>query len=52
MAILSTDIHKALTTVWDNNSLETKFTDSWSVAKRTEFEALNDQEAPAGQPWP
>jgi len=52
MSIASTDVHQAIVTVWDNNALEARFTDSWEVAKRTEFEALNDQEASAGQPWP
>jgi len=52
MTIASVDIHQALSTVWNDNNLETKFTDSWAAAKRTEFIALNDQEAPTGQPWP
>jgi len=52
MAIGSSDLAQALITVWNANNLETKFTDSWAAAKRTEFIALNDQEAPKGQPWP
>lgn len=52
MSITSTDIHKAIVTVWNNNNLETKFTDKWDATKVAEFEALNDQEAPTGQPWP
>lgn len=52
MAIASSDLHKAVNTVWDANNLNPRFTNLWEAAKRTDFPALHDQEAAASQPFP
>lgn len=47
----STDIHKALNTVWDASGLEALFTAYWESGVG-EFLALHDQEAAPGNPFP
>lgn len=52
MAVLSADLHKGMNLLWDNHGLNNSFKVNWALADRTQFEALNDQEAAPGTPFP
>ncbi len=47
------DLHKAINTVWDDESLDSQFTALWpSSVDADEFQVLNDTEAGPAQPMP
>ena len=52
MSILSADVHKAVNIIWDTQGLDWVFKVNWKLSDRDEFNSLNDQEAPPGQPFP
>ncbi len=52
MTVASVDLCKAINTAWDASILDASFKANWDDPTETEFYVLNDQEAPAEQPWP
>lgn len=52
MSIGADDLHKAIKTVWDAQSLDDQFTAYWTSDEQSRFIVLNENEAAPNQPWP
>lgn len=53
MSVASADILKAINTAWDASTLDATFQALWdSGVTASQYEVLNDQEAPPAQPFP
>lgn len=52
MAIGAADLDKAVYSLWQSAGLDTEFKAYWSIADRTEFLSLNDNEGAPAQPFP
>lgn len=52
MAITTAALHKAVVDAWATANLDSEFSGYWPLADRSEYLALNDQEASPHQPFP
>ncbi|KKN88373.1 hypothetical protein LCGC14_0249360 [marine sediment metagenome] len=52
MSVASADLHKAVAALWESSGLEALFISTWTADEKTQFDALNDQEAGPQQAFP